>query len=114
MMPANDLQEEVAFYRERKAELLEKYEGKFVLIKGKGLLGVFDSPSAAYEEGLRRIGNVPMLIVRVAKDKPRALGLGARDVQCCQSPRIFRTISRNRSTSRSQPEAVALLTSVPL
>lgn len=68
----NDLKEELAFYAEKKAELLKTYEGKYALIKGRALLGVFDSPSAAYEEGVKRVGNVPMLIVRVQKEEPRA------------------------------------------
>ncbi len=71
-MPGNDFQEELAFYAEQKPGLLEKYEGKFALIKGRELLGVFDTPSAAYEEGLKRLGNVPMLIVQVLRVEPRA------------------------------------------
>ena len=68
----DELNEEQSFYVEKKAELLKAHEGKYALIKGRALLGVFDSPSAAYEEGVKRLGNVPMLIVRVQKEEPRA------------------------------------------
>ena len=86
-MANQDLKEELAFYAERKADLLKTHEGKFALIKGRALLGVFDSRSAAYEEGVRRLGNVPMLIVRVQKEEPLAwipalqLGLLRADIQ---------------------------------
>ena len=72
LLASDELSEELAFYSEKKVELLKTYEGKYALIKGRALLGVFDSASAAYEEGVKRLGNVPMLIVRVQKEEPRA------------------------------------------
>lgn len=79
-MPENSLAEELGYYREQKAELLKSHEGKFALIKGRNLLGVFDSQDAAYAAGLQRLGNVPMLILRIQREEPRvsnpALHLG--------------------------------------
>ena len=65
------LAEEQSFYREEKPKLLGTAEGKFALIKGRRLVGVYDSPDRAYAEGVAALGNVPMLIVRITKDEAR-------------------------------------------
>lgn len=81
------LVEERRFFQENRASLLQRYSGKFVLIKGHELLGVFDSPDFAYAEGLKRLGNVPMLVVQVLPEDPVArfpalqLGLVRADIQ---------------------------------
>src|SRR5437868_10475727 len=59
------LEEEVAFYNARKAEWLRLYEGRFALIKGRELVGTFATLEEAYEHGLSRFGNVPMLIRQI-------------------------------------------------
>jgi hypothetical protein len=64
------LVDERKFYEQERAHLLSQHEGKFALIHGKKLLGVYDTGRAAYEEGLRRLGNVPMLIVHVVRQEP--------------------------------------------
>jgi len=64
------LREELAFYETMKAEWLLAHEGKFVLIKGKQLLGFFDTQEQAYSEGLKRLGNKPFLIKQVVKEEP--------------------------------------------
>ena len=61
------LEQETRHYESIKADLLKHHEGKFVLIIGEELLGVFDNPEAAYEEGVATHGNVPMLIKQVAE-----------------------------------------------
>jgi len=86
-MPDEALAEELVYYTKNKADLLQKHEGKFALIKGRRLLGVFDSQAAAYSEGLKQLGNAPMLIVRVQAREPRVLipalqvGLIRADIQ---------------------------------
>jgi len=72
-MPPETLAEESAFYLQKKEELLATTEGKFALIKGQRLVGVFDSPDRAYAEGVAEFGNVPMLIIQVRKDAVRPL-----------------------------------------
>jgi len=53
--------------------LLERgLEGKFVLVKNRELSGSYDSDVSAYSEGLKKFGNVPLLIVQVSKDEPTA------------------------------------------
>lgn len=64
------LEEERRFYEAERSKLLASAEGKFALIKGSQLLGTFDTAGAAYEEGLRRLGNVPMLIVPILRQTP--------------------------------------------
>lgn len=62
------LGEELAYYNQHKAELLSKYEFKFVLIRGSQLIGSYDTAEAAYKEGLNRFGNSPFLIKQVLKE----------------------------------------------
>jgi hypothetical protein len=61
-------EEELEVFAERKDELLSLCEGKFAVFKGKEFAGVFDTPGAAYSEGVVRFGNVPFLIKPVLKD----------------------------------------------
>lgn len=59
------LQQEIAAYESRRAELLRHHAGKFVLIKGDELVGAYDTQEAAYGAGVERFGNQPMLIRQV-------------------------------------------------
>jgi hypothetical protein len=67
-MPENVLAEELAYFDEVRKDLLSNSEGKFVLIKGRQVLGVFDTGQAAYEHGLATFGNVPMLVAQILKE----------------------------------------------
>jgi hypothetical protein len=60
------LAEERATYRDRLPELVRKHEGRFALIKGQNVIGVFSDRSAALEEGYRRFGIVPSLVRQIA------------------------------------------------
>jgi len=64
------IESELAFYREKKEELLAAHEGKYALIKGRELLGVFDDAEQAYAAGLAKLGNVAFLIKQVLRDEP--------------------------------------------
>ena len=61
---------ELEYFESQKAELLKHHEGKFALIVGRNLLGVFDTHEDAYKAGVAQMGNVPMLIKRIARDEP--------------------------------------------
>lgn len=61
------LERELEYFDSIKAELLQRYEGKYALIVGAELLGVFDHPEEAYKAGIEKRGNVPMLIKQVLK-----------------------------------------------
>jgi hypothetical protein len=64
------LAEERATYRDRLPELLAKHEGRFVLIKGPSVVGIFSNRSAALQEGYRRFGIVPFLVRQIAASEP--------------------------------------------
>ena len=48
------LAQELETYYTHKAELLEAAEGKFVLIKGEEIVGIYETEKEAFDEGLRR------------------------------------------------------------
>lgn len=60
-----ELEKELAYFKKHKKELLENYEGQFVLIRGKELVGSFTTEQEAYEEGVKRFGNEAFLIKEV-------------------------------------------------
>lgn len=62
------LQTEIAFYEKKKEELQRSHPGKFVVIVGEEILGVYDTEETAYANAVRTKGNVPMLIRRVGDD----------------------------------------------
>lgn len=74
------LENEVAFYIEQKPELLARHSGMFVLIKGRELIGVFNTIEEALSEGARRYGLSSFLVRQVLAEEPEitvpALTLG--------------------------------------
>lgn len=64
------LMEELHFFEKNKEEYLKYYEGQFVLIKGKKLIGSFTTEEEAYKVGVERFGNTPFLIKQVVKQEP--------------------------------------------
>jgi hypothetical protein len=61
---------EIEHYNELLPELLESSEGKFVVIKGRELLGVFDSNDDAYGAGLDAYGLTSFLLRPIRKTQP--------------------------------------------
>ena len=74
------LETELTYFNEIRGELLRHHEGKYALVIGRELLGVYDHREEAYRAGIERQGNVPMLIKQVLRDEPTetvpAMGLG--------------------------------------
>ena len=64
MTPAT-LDKELDTYRSHKAELVGSSENKFVLIHGDEIVGTFDTPGDAIQEGYGKFGNVPFLVKRI-------------------------------------------------
>ncbi len=64
------LEAELKQFEEKRVEWLAHYEGKFVLIFEQEVAGFYDSAEAAYEEGVRRWGNVSFLIKQVLPSDP--------------------------------------------
>jgi hypothetical protein len=63
------LENETKYYESISAQLLSQSEGKFALIIGSELLGVFDRPETAYAKGIEVHGNVPMLIQPITRQE---------------------------------------------
>jgi hypothetical protein len=63
------LEEERQFYAENLATWLPQYPGKYVLVKGRQLVGAFDTNDEALAEGARRFGLGPFLVRRVQQQQ---------------------------------------------
>jgi len=63
------LETELEHFRSIKPELLRHHKGKYALIVGTELLGVFDDPQSAYAAGVQQQGNVPMLIKLITEEE---------------------------------------------
>lgn len=61
------LTEEHEAYEAEKENLLLTSEGRYVLIRGSEIVGVFDTASEAIGHGYRTFGNVPFLVKVVAR-----------------------------------------------
>lgn len=59
------LEKERQYYDEKLSEWTGIYEGKFVLVKGHELIGVYDDPDAALAEGARQFGMTSFLVRQV-------------------------------------------------
>lgn len=62
------LADEREYFDAHRGELLKAHAGKYALIKARALVGIFDTPEAAYEAGVNEFGNVPMLIVQISAE----------------------------------------------
>jgi hypothetical protein len=66
------LEQEQAFFQQRKEDLLLHYAGQFALIKGETLAGTYTTFNEAFDAGVARFGNVPFLIKPVVRDEDEA------------------------------------------
>ena len=58
------LEQEIETYKEQLPSLLSE-EGKFALIRGKELVGLFDTYSDALSAGYERFGTQPFLVKQI-------------------------------------------------
>jgi hypothetical protein len=71
MRPDSPLSTEWNVYRrERERLLAEGHEGRWVLIKGEEIIGLFDTRMEAREAGLTRLGRTDMLVHQVLRQEP--------------------------------------------
>ncbi len=61
--------EELATYEQHKNLLLANAEGQYVVVSGNSLIGPYASHTAAYSEGIRTFGDVPILLKQVQRDE---------------------------------------------
>jgi len=66
-MVATILDAELKTYEQHRDRLLARAEGKFALIHGDQVVGVFESEMDAISQGYRQFGNVPFLVKQVVK-----------------------------------------------
>ena len=54
-------------YEAKKDELVEKGEGKYVLIKGKEIIGIYESEKDALKIGIEKFGNSPFFVRKIER-----------------------------------------------
>jgi len=64
---ASELDTELRYFNEHRSNLLRDAAGKFALVKGQELIGVFDSENAAIRHGYEALGNVPFLVKQITE-----------------------------------------------
>lgn len=64
------LAEEIALYESKKEELLENYEGQYIAIKGKEIIGIFGTENQAMREAYKKHGYVSLLVRKISKSEP--------------------------------------------
>jgi hypothetical protein len=58
------------YYREVGRLLAESHEGKFVLIKGEEIIGLFPCWDGAWEVGLKRFGRTSFFVHEIRTEEP--------------------------------------------
>lgn len=59
------LQQELDFFESQRVELFERAPGKYALIKGSTLIGIFDTELEAIRAGYHTIGNEAFLVKQI-------------------------------------------------
>ena len=65
--PTISLQAELQYFEEHRLQLLARAPGKYALVKGSDLAGVFDSETEAVGAGYRRFGNEAFLVKHIVE-----------------------------------------------
>jgi hypothetical protein len=85
---AEPLVEERKFFSEHKSEWKKAHPGKFVLVKGRQLIGTFNKPEDAVAEGARLFGAESFLVRHVDHSEKElyipALALGILNARSTQ------------------------------
>jgi hypothetical protein len=65
------LDTELCTYADHREEFLRTVEGKFVLIRGRAVVGIYATDVEAIDDGYHQFGNVPFLVKEiVAVEQP--------------------------------------------
>ncbi|MCL5674217.1 MAG: DUF5678 domain-containing protein [Candidatus Omnitrophica bacterium] len=64
-----ELEKELKFYERKKEEFLKEHENQFVLIKDEKVIGFYNSPEEAYDEGAKLFGLEPFFIKEVVRNE---------------------------------------------
>ncbi len=66
-MAANSLRKEFNFYRDHQDEMVAKYNGRIIALKDCKVLGVYDTPLAAFTEVVQQHERGTFMIQRVSE-----------------------------------------------
>lgn len=61
------LQTELDFFESIRMELFERSPGQYALVKGRALLGVYDTELDAVRAGYQQVGNAPFLVKHIVE-----------------------------------------------
>lgn len=64
------LEQELKTYENEKEKLLSEGKGKFALIKGNKIIGIYVSQEDALAEGYKRFGNEEFLVKEITEIEP--------------------------------------------
>jgi hypothetical protein len=64
---ASVLQQEWDFFEQQRLDLLAQAPGKYALVKGSELIGIFDTELEAVRAGYQKIGNEPFLVKHIVE-----------------------------------------------
>lgn len=64
---ARILQQEIDFFEKQRLDLFARAPGKYALVKGSELLGIFDSELEAVRAGYRQLGNEAFLVKHIVE-----------------------------------------------
>jgi hypothetical protein len=70
-MSLEAIQEELAFFEQKRAELVKTHLGKFALVKGHALIDTFSTFSEAYLKGVELFGPEPFLVKLIVPEDPK-------------------------------------------
>ena len=59
------LKKELETFQAHRAELLGRASGKYALVHGDQVAGIFDTEADAIRDGYGRFGNVPLLVKKI-------------------------------------------------
>jgi len=61
------LQQELDFFEQQRVELFARAPGKYALVKGTELVGIFDTELEAIRAGYQKIGNEAFLVKHIVE-----------------------------------------------
>ena len=74
-VPQVILQRELDFFESQRMALFERAPGKYVLVKGTSLYGIYDTEIEAVRAGYQQIGTEPFLVKQIVQaDVPLNFG----------------------------------------
>ena len=71
------LAQELETYYAHKQELLQTAEGKYVVIKGDKIIGLFDDAASAYNQAVQQLGLTPFLVRQIREGERMVYAGGA-------------------------------------